>query len=109
MEAIINLIDEELKEDIIKYEAKLEKEGKIMFVTYAEQAGIKKGKLEGIQEGKLQGKLEGIQEGKLQGKLEGIQEGKLEVARNLLARGVSPDIIAESVDMPLEKIRGLMN
>jgi predicted transposase/invertase (TIGR01784 family) len=93
MEAIINLIDEDLKEDIIKYEAELEKEGKIMFVTYAEQAGIKKGKLEGIQEGKLQGKL----------------EGKLEVARNLLARGVSPDIIAESADLPLEKIRGLMN
>ncbi|MDR1481360.1 MAG: hypothetical protein LBI74_01905 [Synergistaceae bacterium] len=39
----------------------------------------------------------------------GIEKGKLEVARNLLARGISPDIIAESAGLPKEKIRELMN
>jgi predicted transposase/invertase (TIGR01784 family) len=43
------------------------------------------------------------------GKDEGINEGKLEVARNLLANGVSPDIITKSTGLPQEKINELMN
>ncbi|MDR1915677.1 MAG: hypothetical protein LBQ58_03765 [Synergistaceae bacterium] len=39
----------------------------------------------------------------------GMEKGKLEVARNLLKCGVSPDIIAESASLPLDKIRELMN
>jgi predicted transposase/invertase (TIGR01784 family) len=39
----------------------------------------------------------------------GREEGKLEVARNLLANGVSPDIIEKSAGLPVEKIRELMN
>jgi predicted transposase/invertase (TIGR01784 family) len=39
----------------------------------------------------------------------GIEKGKLEVARNLLARGISPDIIAESAGVSLDQIQGLMN
>jgi predicted transposase/invertase (TIGR01784 family) len=39
----------------------------------------------------------------------GEEKGKLELARNLLARGISPDIIAESAGLPQEKIRKLMN
>ncbi|MDR2179036.1 MAG: hypothetical protein LBP21_01885 [Synergistaceae bacterium] len=42
-------------------------------------------------------------------KQSGIEEGKLEVARNLLARGVSPDIVTESSGMSLDQIQGLMN
>jgi predicted transposase/invertase (TIGR01784 family) len=54
-------------------------------------------------------KQRGREEGKEEGREEGREEGKLEVARRLLARGISPDIIAESADVPLERIRGLMN
>jgi SOS response regulatory protein OraA/RecX len=36
-------------------------------------------------------------------------EGKVEVARNLLARGFSSDIIAESTGLSQEKISELMN
>ncbi|MDR1481387.1 MAG: hypothetical protein LBI74_02040 [Synergistaceae bacterium] len=43
------------------------------------------------------------------GKMEGIEEGKLEVARNLLAEGMPPEVIARSVKLPIEKIRELMN
>jgi predicted transposase/invertase (TIGR01784 family) len=49
------------------------------------------------------------QRGMEKGMEKGIKKGKLEVARNLLANGVSPDIIAKSADWPLEKIRELMN
>jgi hypothetical protein len=50
-------------------------------------------------------KAEGIEEGIERG----IEKGKLEVARNLLARGISPDIIVESAGISLEQIQGLMN
>ncbi|GHS87873.1 hypothetical protein AGMMS49957_08490 [Synergistales bacterium] len=43
------------------------------------------------------------------GRKEGREEGKREVARNLLVRGISPDIIAESVSLPLDQIQGMMN
>ncbi|MDR1481949.1 MAG: Rpn family recombination-promoting nuclease/putative transposase [Synergistaceae bacterium] len=51
--------------------------------------------------GKTEGKEEGIEEG--------IERGKLEVALNLLAEGMSPEAIARSVRLPIEKIRELMN
>jgi hypothetical protein len=35
-------------------------------------------------------------------------KGKEEMARNLLARGISPDVIAESAGLPLDKIQDLM-
>jgi hypothetical protein len=38
-----------------------------------------------------------------------LKEGKLEVARNLLARGDSPDIVAELSGLSREKIHELMN
>jgi predicted transposase/invertase (TIGR01784 family) len=60
-----------------------------MYVSIAEEYFTKIGIEKGIEQGRL--------------------EGKLEVALKLLARGVSPDIVAESADMPLKKIQELMN
>jgi predicted transposase/invertase (TIGR01784 family) len=51
----------------------------------------------------------GIEKGIEKGIETGKPEGKLEVARNLLANGVSPDVIAKSAELPIEKIRKLMN
>jgi predicted transposase/invertase (TIGR01784 family) len=42
-------------------------------------------------------------------KQSGIEEGKLEIARNLLANGVSSDVIAKSSGLPLDKIQALAN
>jgi hypothetical protein len=39
----------------------------------------------------------------------GIEKGQEAMARNLLANGVSPDIIAKSAGLPLDKIQALMN
>ncbi|MDR3354795.1 MAG: hypothetical protein LBO21_07130, partial [Synergistaceae bacterium] len=85
IERITNLTDEGLKTQFIEYQEQLDKEGKIMYVSIAERHYTKVG----IEKGKL--------------------EGKLEVARNLLADGFSPDIIAKSTELPIEKIRELMN
>jgi predicted transposase/invertase (TIGR01784 family) len=73
------------------------KEGEAMYVPLM----LRDSEAEIKQRGKDEGINEGIKEG--------IKEGKLELARNLLARGISPDIIAESADLPQEKIRELMN
>ena len=66
-----------------------------------EQKGIEKGILlgreEGMQEGILlgtqKGMLLGKQEGRLEGKQEGKLEGKLEIARALLATGMSEEAV----------------
>ena len=41
--------------------------------------------------------------------LRGMEKGKEEMAQNLLANGVSPEIIARSAGLPLERIRALVN
>jgi len=50
-----------------------------------------------------------MEKGLAEGRAEGKSEGKVEVARNLLARGVSPEIIAESAGLSLEQLRELMS
>jgi predicted transposase/invertase (TIGR01784 family) len=47
--------------------------------------------------------------GKAEGKIEGRAEREREVARNLLASGVSSEIVAKSTDLSLDEIRMLMN
>jgi predicted transposase/invertase (TIGR01784 family) len=57
--------------------------------------------------------LRGIERGIERGRAEGIERGKAEMARemakNLLANGVSLDIVAKSAGLPLKKIRTLIN
>jgi predicted transposase/invertase (TIGR01784 family) len=85
MERIMNLKDEKMKVKYWEYQEQLDKEGKIVYVSIAEEYYTKKG----IEKGRL--------------------EGKLEVARNLLADGVSPEVIVRNTELPIEKIRELMH
>ena len=48
-----------------------------------------------------------FQDGKEEGLREGARQKSIEVARNFLANGVSPEIIAKSVNMPLEEVLAL--
>jgi predicted transposase/invertase (TIGR01784 family) len=54
-------------------------------------------------EGFEEGKIEGYEEGKIEGKL----EGKLEIARALMAEGLSIDKIASITGLPEDAINGL--
>jgi hypothetical protein len=85
IERIINLQDEGLIREYREYRQKLSKEGKIMYIPLLEREKAK----ELIQSG--------------------VEQGKEEMARNLLARGVSPGIIAQSAGLPLDKIQAMMN
>ena len=81
LEWIIDLRDEELEKKYAEYRDQLSKEGKIVY--------IRPGEREAVEEIK--------------------QSAKEEMARKLLANGVSPDIIAKSAGKPVEEIRKLMN
>ena len=63
------------------------------------------GERELAKEIEQRGKERGIAEGKAEGK----EEGKEEMVRNLLAKGFSPEIIAESASWPLERVQHLLN
>ncbi|MDR1021297.1 MAG: hypothetical protein LBL73_11110 [Synergistaceae bacterium] len=89
IERIIYVADRKLAEKYREYRRQLGEEGKMMYIPFYELDAAEEVEKRGIEKGKL--------------------EGKLEVARNLLASGVSPDIIAKSAGLPQEKIRELMN
>jgi predicted transposase YdaD len=97
IERIVNLQDEELIAQYNEYRLRLDKEGKIMYIQLLEREKAK----ELIQSG--------VEKGKLEGKREGRLEGKLEIARNLLARGDSPDTVSKIAGLPKKKIQELMN
>jgi flagellar biosynthesis/type III secretory pathway protein FliH len=48
-----------------------------------------------------------IERGKKEGKEEGKKEGKETVAKNLLAKGWTVEDVAETAELPLEKVRSL--
>jgi predicted transposase/invertase (TIGR01784 family) len=93
VERILHLKDKELERLYVEYREQLSREGKIVYIRMGER--------EEAAEIERRGMEKGIEKG--------IEKGKLELARNLLTNGVSPDIIAKSADLPLEKVRALMN
>jgi predicted transposase/invertase (TIGR01784 family) len=103
MEAIINLTDETLMEEIQIYEESLQKEAKIMFVTYAEQVGRKKGREEGHKEGRKKGREEGLALGINRGR----DEKQREIARSMLADNRSAEEISKYTGLSIEEIESL--
>ena len=53
------------------------------------------------------GREEGREEGRAEGHAEGVKEAKLETARNLKARGIPDEVIAECTDLPIETVQNL--
>ncbi len=74
---------------------------------YLIEEGRQKGLLEGQQKGLLEGQQKGLLEGQQKGLLEGWQEAALEIAKNLLARGVTLDLIKQATKLSDDKIKAL--
>jgi predicted transposase/invertase (TIGR01784 family) len=89
IERLLYLKDKQLEIQYIEYRNQLNREGKIVFIPMGEREAAREIEQRGIEKG--------------------IEKGKLEVARNLLANGVSPDVIAKSAGLPLDQIKSLMN
>jgi predicted transposase YdaD len=69
------------------------------------EEGREEGKVEGREEGREEGKVEGREEGKVEGREEGREEGKVEVARRLLAKGMTVEEAAEVAGVSVEVLR----
>ena len=70
----------------------------------AYEEGFDKGREDGLQQGIQQGLEQGIEQGLKQG----AHQNKLETARNLLAEGLPPEIIARCTGLPMETIHQLV-
>ncbi|GBF82496.1 Rpn family recombination-promoting nuclease/putative transposase [Aphanothece sacrum] len=77
------------------------------------QEALEEGRHEGRQEGRQEGRHEGRQEGRQEGRHEGRQEGellsKLASIPRMLKLGLTLEVIAESLDLPLERVREEIN
>ncbi|GHS93222.1 hypothetical protein AGMMS50276_03070 [Synergistales bacterium] len=92
-ERIVNMKDEAL---MVKYSEILrqyKEEGKNMYIPIALRDQADDLLARGMEKGREKGR----------------EEGKLEMARNLLANGFTPDVIAESAGLPLDQIQSMMN
>ena len=93
LERVIDLRDKELEKQYTEYRDQLSKEGKIVYIPLGERELAKEIEQRGIEIG-----------------IEiGIEKNKEEIARELFANGVSFDIIAKSVGLPVERVRALRN
>jgi hypothetical protein len=92
-EVIVNMKDKELRSRYAEFIEQRNREGKSMYIPLMLRDSAAEIKRSGFEEGKIDGKL----------------EGKLEDARNMLAKGISRDIITEITGLPAERIQGLLN
>ena len=65
------------------------------------------GKAQGLEEGKAQGLEEGKAQGLQEGKTQGMQQSKIEIAKKMLSKGISLDLITEMTGLSEEEIKTL--
>ena len=81
---------------------KQEKEERNMYLTYTTRM------MESRRDGFDEGISIGLQQGIEQGLERGAHQTKLETAKNLLAEGLAPQVVARCTNLPLEEIKGLL-
>ena len=69
--------------------------------------GIEAGKAQGLEEGKAQGLEEGKAQGLQEGKAQGMQQSKIEIAKKMLSKGMSLDLVLEMTGLSEEEIKTL--
>jgi hypothetical protein len=91
--------DKEMYQSMIEEVAR--KEYREMYQSMIEEVAMKEAMEKGMEKGLEKGMEKGLKKGK--------QEMAFEMAKNLLARGISPDIIAESSGLSRDDVCALMN
>ena len=88
------------KEERLYYDVALRKyRDTLCVLESAEQRGLKKGREEGL--------AKGLAKGRAEGRAEGLAEGRIEAARNMKAKGLPVDLIAECSGLSPEEITKL--
>ena len=99
LDEMINMLRSEVKDP--KVAQIIEKFGPGLDVYYLG------GKQDGYAEGHSKGYNEGHTEGYNEGHTEGHDEAQIVIAKNILKKGVSEDIVADYTKLPLSKIKQL--
>ena len=92
------------KEERLYYDVALRKyRDTLCVLESAEQRGLKKGREEGLAEGRA----EGLAKGRAEGLAKGRAEERIEIARNMKAKELPVDLIAECSGLSPEEIANL--
>lgn len=75
---------------------------------YDKQEAREEGLAEGRTEGLAEGREEGLAEGREEGLMEGQQQMLTTIVRKKLAKGMSPDAIADLLEEPLETVQAII-
>ena len=107
LDEMINMLRSEVKDP--KVAQIIEKFGPGLDVYYlgGKQDGYAEGHSKGYNEGHSEGYNEGHSEGYDEGHTEGHDEAQIVIAKNILKKGVSEDIVADYTKLPLSKIKQL--
>ena len=76
------------------------KEGEKVYLSVAEEIGMEKGIIKGMERGRAEGRAEGI--------AKGMERGRAELARKLLSLGVEKEKIAEAAGLPVQEIENFI-
>ena len=92
------------KEERLYYDVALRKyRDTLCVLESAEQRGVKRG----LAKGREEGRAEGLAKGRAEGLAKGRAEGRIETARNMKAKGLPVDLIAECSGLSPEEIAKL--
>ena len=78
-------------------------------VDTAKREGIAEGMEIGMKEGMEKGMAKGKQEGLAEGMEKGMNQKALEIAKNMLAMGLSAEQVAKATQLPLDIIKNQNN
>ena len=78
-------------------------------VDTAKREGIAEGMEKGMKEGMELGIAKGKQEGLAEGMEKGMNQKALEIAKNMLAMGLSAEQVAKATQLPLDIIKNQNN
>ena len=99
---LIQLIMKQVEERYISFEASK--------MAYRDiKNSVDTAKREGIAEGKEIGMKEGMEKGLAEGMEKGMNQKALEIAKNMLAMGLSAEQVAKATQLSLEIIKNLSN
>ena len=96
------------KEERLHYDEALRKYRDTLCVLEgAELRGEKRGEAKGLAKGLAKGRAEGLAKGREEGLAKGRAEERIEIARNMKAKGLPVDLIAECSGLSPEEISQL--
>jgi hypothetical protein len=116
---LIGLSDKDYIRQAVEYVENLQmnREDREMYVSIFEEVytergmkkGVEKGMERGMKEGMERGRKEGMERGRKEGVEKGRNEAKKEIAKNFLAEGTPPEIVAKNTGLSLDNVRSLMD